>query len=213
MIGFIIGQFVVGVIAMIIFVSVVSNKYKKGLTQEQMDSIQNFHQALSDSSARQPAGNKKELPLMIMGSIFTVVSLAVIYFFGVDTNFTCSRITNLCSIQTVNIFGEKKQVKQFYVQELRSVRNDEASSGRNTRPYNVILETSSGDVRLLGSYKLSSMESGIMANEINTFINSQQQAVEINDSGSSTKNLGLFYLIIGVLLIFASKKKKPINYV
>ncbi|MEI8129517.1 MAG: hypothetical protein WCG95_07880 [bacterium] len=213
MVGFIMGQFVLGIIATIIVVSVVSNKYKKGLTQEQMNSIQSFHQALGDSSAKQQAGNKKELPLMIMGSIFTVASLAVIYFLGVDTNFTCSRITNLCSIQTVNILGEKKQVKQFYVQELKSVRNEEASSGRNTRPYNVILETSSGDVRLLGAYKLSSVESGIIANEINTFINSQQQTIEINDSGSSTKNLGLFYLIIGVLMLFASKKKKPINYV
>lgn len=213
MVGFIIGQFVVGIIAMIIVVSVLSNKYKKGLTQEQMNSIQNFHQALGDLSLKQRSENKNKLPLMIIGSIFTVISLTIIYFFAVDTTFTCSRMTNLCSIETVNILGEKKYVKQFYVQELLSARNEEASGGESPHPYNVIIETSIGDISMFGAYKLTAAESLKMANEINAFINSRQQTVKIKDSGNSVKFTGIFYLIAGVLMLFISQRKPPIRYV
>lgn len=197
------------IIGTMIFIAVIANKFKQ---QGFLQGIKNVAMSYSNEQAVQKS-SQNNTPLLVFGIVFALVGLGVTYYFALDTSFVCNRANNLCSIQETNIFGVKKERIQMNIANLQSARADEASSGRNSRPYNVILQTSSGDVRLLGVYKLTSAEGNWIANQINTFINSQQDKIEINDSGKSTKFWGLFYAAIGfVLIFFATKKKRQDQY-
>lgn len=209
-----IGIFFIGIIVMMVGVVVVANFLKSKNPQSSAKSgnnlnnmLENMSSNLKNQASSTSSSSKNNLHLMIFGLIFTMASVIVVYFFAVDTKFICSRVNNLCSIEETNILGQKSQIQQISIQELRSAKAEQASSGRNSRPYNLILVTSSGEIKLLKSYKLDALKSSNIANEINGFINSQQEKIEINNPGEQAKIMGLFYFLIGLLLIFLSKKK------
>jgi len=203
------------VIGTIIAIGVIANKVKNETKDERNTVLNNLKNNVVELSSKkngvmpssQDLSKQRNIYLMIFGIIIIIFSALMTYFSSVEIKFSCNRINNMCSREEINLISQKKKFVQMNLSDLRNSRSNQMTGGKGSHPYNVILETSGGDIKLLNIYKLNSIESSNMVNKINTFINSQQESLEIIDSNPLTI-WSFFYITIGILLIFLSRRKK-----
>ncbi len=142
--------------------------------------------------------------LFFMGLIFTGVGLAVVYFFGHDIELNCKRTVNRCVIEKTNVFGETETVETFMLSSLAGAEVIEKRDSDGDYTYKVMLITDEGRIPLSNVSTSDRSSHRKEAGKINNYVNSYDENLQIEESGTFVKIFGFAFAGIGGLMLLGS---------
>lgn len=151
--------------------------------------------------------NNKQLGffgLFVMGAIFTGVGLAIVYYFGHDIYLTCNRTVNRCVIEKTNVFGKTTTEETFRLNSLAGAEVIEKRDSDGDYTYKVMLITDEGRIPLSNMSSSDRSSHRKNANKINNYVNSYQEDLAIEQSGTIIKVFGFVFAGVGALMLLGS---------
>lgn len=143
--------------------------------------------------------------LLFMGIIFAVAGFSVIYWGGQEEHFTCYRANNVCIMEKKKIFDDKKE-KMFQL-PLSSIKNaivkshDDNDGGVTYRAY---LVTDENKIPLSTSSSSDYSGHSEKVQKINSYLNSQEDKLEIIDKNTIIKVFGGVFFGAGLLMLLGA---------
>jgi len=142
--------------------------------------------------------------LFLMGVIFTAVGLSVVYFFGNDIELNCNRTVNRCVIEKTNVFGETEVQETIRLSSLAGAEVIEKRDSDGDYTYKVVLITDEGRIPLSGISSSDRSAHSKNAREINNYVNSYDEELEVEQSGTFIRIFGFVFAGIGGLMLLGS---------
>ena len=148
--------------------------------------------------------NATPVVLFFMGIIFLASGLAVIYFMGKDINFMCSRSADSCIIEETNVFGKTEVVETLELRKLAGAEVIEKRGSDGDYTYKVVLITNQGRIPISEISSSNHRAHRENAKKINSYVNSYDEKLEIEQSGTFAKIFGFVFAGVGCLLLLGS---------
>ncbi len=129
-----------------------------------------------------PESLRSALPCLKFGYAFLIFGAIFLYFISAD-RFVCFRSKNICEIQAQHVWNITYHTKQTI--PLSDILKAEVNSYHNNdqaRMYQVILKTKTGDAQLFNTSSSNYPLHDNRAQDINTFLYSQDEMLDIKDS-------------------------------
>lgn len=142
--------------------------------------------------------------LFIIGVAFIGMGLAIVYYLGKDINLTCNRSTDKCIIAETNIFNETEIIEELQLKKIAGAEVIQKRDSDGDYTYKVMLITNQGRIPLSNMSTNDHSSHRKTAVEINNFVNSKMEKLEILQSGNLAKIIGFVFAGIGVLMFLGS---------
>ncbi|MBO7484170.1 MAG: hypothetical protein J6T55_03520 [Alphaproteobacteria bacterium] len=179
--------------------------------------VQDKNKIVSKEVKPQKSRNKRTGKNIFMGIAFVGIGFLVMTLLTVG-KFTCSKMTGECEIQAQHIWEwDYKTKSKLYLNDLLGASVESQTShddeGDSTTYY-VVLQTNFGNQRLFSSSSSSYSTHEKRANQINQFLYSNQEALEIKES-KVWLFLPLIFIVFGGWMLFSpltfSREKSKIS--
>lgn len=140
----------------------------------------------------------------IMGIIFAATGLSISYFLGNDINFECSRSSDICVIEESNFLGKIKAKKTIVLRKLAGAEVIEKKDSEEDSTYKVVLITNQGRIPFSNMSSNDRISHRKISDKINSYVNSEQESLIINQSCNIPRVIGFVITGIGGLLLLVA---------
>lgn len=138
---------------------------------------------------------------LVFGLIFFGVGGTFLVFVAADYSLVCNRSEDLCSLHKKRLFRERETIAQFAVQELQGAEIQESRDSKGKSHYQVMLVTANLRIPYTEGMNLSYGTCAKNSAEINTYLKSKTQQLNLTQSGLLLKLFGLLFAAIGAYVI------------